>query len=143
MYSNEPTNTKLDDYISGESQRQFSDAKREEVEATKVGRAKYSIGLLEKLEGTEFVSPDKLEKLAKLKGQTVLICSICNRGFLARSSRGNTFPLCITHINQKGMGQRVKKGLGFEDRKVNTMEYLKKTRTTQTGPFFNPKAPTK
>ena len=137
MHPNEPTNNKLDSYIRNESQAQFSDEKREEVEETKLGKSKFSVGLVENFNGSKTISAEDLEKLAKLKNQTVLVCSICGRGFLARNSRGNSFPLCPQHINQKSLGERVAKGLGF-NKKVDTLDYLRRTRTTSVGPYFKP-----
>lgn len=72
-YPNQPTTNKLDDYLHQESQSQFSDEKREQVETEKLGKGHLGRNIM--------------QELAKIKGRNVGVCEWCEEELIIPNVR--------------------------------------------------------
>lgn len=132
IHSNEPSTSKIDDYIRNESQAQFSAAKRAAIEANPVGKSKLGQNL------TEELRENLMHKMARLKNGSVSSCELCGASLVIDDIRKKVIlcPRCeeSRSVVERMLGNRHSQHLNDTDRKS-----ILSSRTLRVGPFYNPK----
>lgn len=122
---------KLDEYISNESQKQFSDEKRDVVEKEKLGKSKMSDELQYEYE--------KAKEYAKTKGLSVRPCIWCQSPAFLRDVK--EVPLCNKCSNGRDAIERRLKQIKGAKFTLGDAVKVANSSTKRTGPFFDPKNP--
>ncbi|HSV95133.1 MAG TPA: hypothetical protein VLH94_04160 [Spirochaetia bacterium] len=130
-HGSQSDNQKLDSYLSGESQRQFSNEKREQIEEEKLGKAKMGEELQYEYE--------QAKEHAKIKGLSVRPCAWCGKPAFLHDVK--QVPVCDKcSPGRDAIERRLKQIKGAHLTPGDAVK-IANSRTTRTGPFFNPKSP--
>lgn len=126
---------KLDAYLHNESQAQFSDEKRTEIESNKVGSSHLSPQLQYEFE--------KAKEYAKTRGISVKSCLWCQGPAYCKDIHSTRAPLCD---KCEGARPEIERRLGkTKSIRILPGDAIKiaNSHTTRTGPFWSPNSPDK